>query len=233
MHNDVAVQEAEHSKRLFLSLADQLNHVCLQMVRMSELTPHTPAMRVLADTLLQLTNTYVLAFRTAHPGGVAREPVALSGLLTESAHLLQPYATQYGVSLHIDVPPQLQLVAAEPLVLRTAIVGLGQVFVRAAAESDAPGGVRLAAHRSRHGVVAGVYTDQHEALTAPVLRRALTMKGSVPQPLGKLVSGPAAEVFMAHALIDSLMTTLRVGRFRSLTGLAATLPSCSQLELCV
>jgi len=63
------------------------------------------------------------------------------------------------------------------------------------------------------------------------LHRARSFKGRAHEPLAQLVSGPAAGVFVAESLLQTLATRLHVARYRNLTGLAATLEPSAQLQL--
>lgn len=160
------------------------------------------------------------------------EPFALSGLLCDVAHQLEPYAKQYGVRLELDMPTQLVPVVSDRSVLQSALASLGQVFVRAEAEADETRPVHLAAYRSRYGQVAGLY-GLHPDMNAAVLRRARSLHtgGVAHQPMAKLVHGSAAGVFVADNLLRSVAARLHVARYHNLTGLATTLPPCSQLQL--
>jgi len=124
----------------------------------------------------------------------------------------------------------LRPILADRAVLQAAMTSLGQVFVLSQAESDVPAAVRLSAHRSRYGVVAGLYSHLPQ-LGADSLRRAHALQGRARQPLQRLVTGPAAGVFVADSLLRTLAARLHVARYHSLTGLATTLQPSSQLQL--
>jgi hypothetical protein len=49
--------------------------------------------------------------------------------------------------------------------------------------------------------------------------------------LQRLVSGPAAGVFVADSLLETLSAHLHVARYHNLNGLAATLQPSQQLQL--
>jgi hypothetical protein len=87
----------------------------------------------------------------------------------------------------------------------------------------------LSAHHGRYGVVAGCYSST--ALGTDTFRRAQSMQGRARQPIQQLVSGPAAGVFVADSLLQTLSARLHVARYRGMTGLAATLQPSEQLQL--
>jgi hypothetical protein len=231
-------------ERLFLGLAEQLARPFLQVARLSELAAVDPAhdnpavmaerwqmVRAIADSSLQLVENYALSLRLqGNITPLRLEQITVSALLYDTAHDLQAFARQYGVELQLDSGLRMQPVLADRTVLTAALTSLGQVFILAQAEAGTVAPVRLSAHRSRYGVVAGLYADAPQ-LGADSLRRARTLQGKARQPLQRLVSGPAAGVFVADSLLRALAARLHVARYRSLNGLATTLQPSQQLQL--
>jgi hypothetical protein len=237
--NEQGAQLSER-ERLFLGLAEQLTRPLLQISRLSELartdgqvdaTSHLQTVQAIADSSIQLVEGYALSLRLyGEIDPLEIEPVTVSSLLYDTAEALGPFAEQYGVSLELETGPRAYPIMADRKVLKAAMTNLGQVFVTAQAESDTQGAIRLAAHRSRHGVVAGLYGNLPQ-LGAESLRRAHAMQGRARQPLHRLVSGPAAGVFIADSLLQTLAAHLHVARYHNQTGLAATLRPSYQLQL--
>jgi hypothetical protein len=227
-------------ERLLLGLAEQLVRPLMTMSRLGELSSDAGTensledwrlVQSLADSSLQLVESYVLSLRVhGKITPLALEPVTVSSLLYDTAASLAPFAKQYGVEVELDTGPRVQPVFADRMVLHSAMVSLGQVFITAQAESDEHTPVRLNAHRDRYGIVAGMYGDSVR-LGADSLRRAKAVQGRARQPFQQLVSGPAVGVFVADSLLQALAARLHVARYRSLTGLAATLQPSQQLRL--
>jgi len=226
-------------EQLFLSVAEQLSRPLLALSRLGELAAGDPALaaeqwpvvHTLAESSLQLVESYALGLRVqGKVMPLALEPVTVSSLLYDTAEQLKPLARQYGVELEIDTGPRTLPVLADRAVLQAAFESLGQVFVAAQAEAETPGSVRLMAHRSRYGVVAGLYGDTAR-LGADSLRRAHLVRGRARQPFQQFVSGPAAGVFVADNLLRTLEAHLHVARYHHLNGLAATLRPSHQLQL--
>lgn len=226
--------------RLFLGVAEQLSRPLLTLSRLSELAAtddpsQSPAywqmVQGIADSSLRLVESYSLSLRVSGKlTPLSLEPVTISALLYDTAESLASYASQYGVSLELDTGPRVQPVMADRGVLKSAFESLGQVFITAQAESDEKMPVRLSAHRSRYGVVAGLYCGSAQ-LGTESLRRARQVHGKARQPLQQLVSGPAAGVFVADSLLQTLESRLHVARYHNMTGLAATLQPSRQLQL--
>jgi hypothetical protein len=227
-------------ERLFLCLIEQLSRPLLQIAHTSELSARTAAqsalhwqlVQTMAQSSLQLVESYALSLRLhGNVMPLELEPVTVSSLLYDTAQALQPYAKQYAVELELETGSKTTYpVLADRSVLQSALVSLGQVFVQAQSGQEDRAPVRLAAHRSRYGVVAGLY-GQASGLGADSLRRAQRLHGETRQPFAQLVNGPAAGVFVADSLLKTLSAHLHVARYRNLTGLATTLQPSSQLQL--
>lgn len=226
--------------RLFLSLSERLSELFLQITRLSESIPlDDPAraqdilgtMRTLSESAMLLTQSYTvdarLRSRLIHPEVQA---ITASSLLHEMATTLRPLAIAYGVTLTVDEPTNSVPILGDPVILHAALTSLVQVFVLAASEQGGGETLRISAHRSRHGLVAGVYMESSE-LTTDAFRRAKRLYGSVSEPMGKLVHGPATGVFVADSLLHMVSAKLHVARYQHWTGLATTLPICHQLQL--
>jgi hypothetical protein len=232
--------QPDKQKQLFLSLAEQLSRPFLQISRLAELAAGEPPedraaywsiVQTVASASLDLVESYALSLRLQDKlSSLEIEPVTVSSLLYDTAHALTPYAKQYGIELELDTGFRLQPILGNREVLESALTSLGQVFILAGAESDEQSPVRLAAHRSRYGVVAGLYGNQ-PLLSGDSLRRAHALAGKARQPLQRLVSGSAAGVFVAESLLQTLSAHLHVARYHKLTGLGVTLPPSHQLQL--
>lgn len=225
-------------EQLFLGLVEQLTRPMLQVSRLAELAKNDPASgkeyweiaEAVTSSSLQLLESYALSLRVH--GSVTPlefESITVSSLLYDTAESLKLFAKQYGVGLELDTAPRLQPIITDRKVLQSAMTSLGQVFIAAQAEAESETAVRLGAHRSRYGIVAGLYGGSQQ-LGVDGLRRAKALKGRARQPLQRLVSGPAAGVFVADSLLETLSAHLHVARYHKLTGLAATLEPSQQLQ---
>ena len=230
----------EQQERLFLSLAEQLSQIFLNLTRLAEaaqlsLQTHATAqlrqMHDIAESAMLLTESYALNTRLVqHLARPEIEPIAVSSLFYDAAQQLLPLARTYGVELQLDDLPRMSLVMSDRLVLQSALISLGQVFITAEAEHETIRPLRLAAHRSRYGVVAGVYAEQSE-LSTEAFRMGKGLYGTARQPIGRLAAGPSNGVFVADSLLGAVAAKLHVARYHNLTGLATTLPACNQLQL--
>lgn len=232
--------EQTNEERLFLSLSEQLGHVFLLMTRLAERAQTMPAesrdaewqiVHDISESAMLLTTAYADGSKLRHHlASPEIEPVTVSALLYDTAEQLRPLARQYGVELELDDLPRLTPVMSDRHILQAALTSLGQVFVLAQSEAEERTPLTFAAHRTRFGVVAGVYSEAND-LTVDAFRRASALYGRSSQPFGKLVSGPATGVFVADTLLQSISTKLHVARYRGHIGLGVTLPVCDQLQL--
>lgn len=230
----------EEQQRLFLSLTERLSHFFLQIARLAEQSAAEPpkkaaeirrVIETVSAAATTLTEAYTMDVRLrSRLVSPVSEVVTVSSLLHEVEHTLQPLAAQYGVKIAVDDSCHLSPVLGDPVILSAALSSLGQVFVQAMAELNPGETLRFAAHRTRYGVVAGVYMESGEVST-DAFRRAKKLYGKVSEPFGKLVSGPATGVFVADSLLQMVSAKLHVARYQHLSGLAVTLPVCSQLQL--
>jgi len=231
--------QLDEQERLFLGVVEQLTRPLLILSRMSEAaltdehdtTNQWRTAQVLSDTALRLVESYSLSLRIQGKlTPLTFEPVTISSLLYDTAERLAPYARQYGIDIELDTGPRAQPVVADRVVLQSAFESLGQVFVIAQAETEQRSQLRLSAHRTRHGVIAGCYGSA-ATLGVDSLRRARSIQGNSRQPFQQLVNGPAAGVFVADSLLNTLAAHLHVARYHNMTGLATTLQPSKQLQL--
>ncbi len=230
----------DDQERLFLSLAEQLSQTFLRLTRVAELAPQSDQttqlqqwslVQDIAESAMLLTESYALNARLVqHLVTPELEPVTVSSLLYDAAQVLNPLARRYGVELQMSELPRMSPVMSDRVVLQSALVSLGQVFVIAEAENEKVQPLRLSAHRSRYGIVAGLYAEQSE-LSTEAFRRSRSLYGVTHQPLARLTSGSASGVFIADNLLRAIAAKLHVARYNNLTGLATTLPVCNQLQL--
>ncbi len=240
MQNRGQQTDIQSQEQLFINVAEGISHTLLQVSRLSEVarteTPErqTTRWQTVQDVTaasLALLEGYAMTLRLQQGmESPVVAPVATAVLLHDTARLLAPYAKQYGVQIELEVSSKLGPILSDRLVLQSALVSLGQVFIMAHAETEQPKPIRLAAHKTRYGIVVGLYGYGIE-MSAAALRRAHTLRGKAFQPYTQLVSGPASGVFVADGLLRSVAAQLHAARYHNVAGLAVTVPACNQLQL--
>jgi len=186
-----------------------------------------------SETALSLIDNYVLSLQAMARGqDLIREPVSVSAVLHDAAHELLPAAKQYGVTLELDAGAKIEPVSMHRTSLQAAFVSLGHALIEALASTGATAQtpLKLAVHRSRYGVVAGLYCGREE-ITVEAFRRSQLLQGNVRQPHINLSAAAGAGVFVADALLKTMSTSLKVSRHHKQCGLAAILPPLNQLQL--
>lgn len=229
-------------EQLFLAMAEELKlplqHIARQ-AELQQLRPDMPAAEGLqdiqasADMTLQLLDSYLLSLRLSlqPQGSLQLEPVSLSAVLHDTAAELRHIAANYGVTLKLHVEGRYEPVLAHRQALQSALVALGYAVIEALPASGVQRQhLQLATHRTRQGIVAGVYGEL-DTLTPQLYRRARALQGRARQPLVGTMPGSGAGVFVADAILSAMASRLRVGRYMKLPGFAVTLPSSEQLQL--
>jgi hypothetical protein len=155
------------------------------------------------------------------------EPVSVSSTLTDIAHELSRFAKQYNATLEMYIGGKYQPVMANYQGLRAALLALGYALLEGyPAEHNR---LRLAVHRTPHGIVTGLYGHYPE-LNAAAWRRAHQLRGRALQPFGAFCSGSGAGLFVADAILRAMATRLRVGKHDNRRGFATTLQPSQQLH---
>ncbi|MEO8784999.1 MAG: hypothetical protein ABI221_01605 [Candidatus Saccharimonadales bacterium] len=223
------------SERLLRALAEELKLPLLQIAHQSEAaqgseaaTEALQAIGLSAAQALWFVDTYLLS-QQLQQASLNLEPVAVSAVLDDAAHSLSGLAKQYGCHLELQLSGRYGPVMAHRQGLQAAMVGLGTSLIGA---GQAQPGQRLvlAGHKTRGGVVAGVFSATNN-LSQTGFRRGQALYGRAGQPLPEFSSQASAGIFMAAELLSSMQSRLRVAHHHKLTGLAATLLPSYQLAL--
>lgn len=214
--------------RLLRALAEELKLPLLQIARQSELDG-TQQNQVTADMALTLIDGYILGLQTPDQTALELEPVTLSSVLQDTAHALQPVAARQGYEIVVDIAGRYGPVMGDRRRLQTAFTVLGYELMNTPPETK-HATITLATHRSRAGLVAGVFTD-NPLLSAEAFRRAKALVGSARQTFPGASGASGAGVFIADTIIQNLSASFRIAHHAKQTGLATTLLPSQQLEL--
>jgi len=225
---------------LLLSVAEQLKVPLTVIARQAELGELTDrpgqvgiqTIRTQAMAALTLVDSYLLGLELLqNQSELELETVSVSALLVDTAHELDRFARHYGVHIELVTAGKCGPVMSHARGLKAALLSLGFSLVEAqAAETQGkPRRLQLAMHRTPHGIVTGMYGD-YAALNAKQWRTALKLAAHARQPFAALSTGSGAGLFVADAILRSMHSSLRVGRYQHLSGLAATFQPSQQLQ---
>lgn len=224
------------SEELLLSVAEELKLPLLQIAREAERgeasQPALRTIRATADSALRLLDSYALGVRLAlEPAELAAESISVSSVLYDTGQQLDALAKQYGVTLELNVAGRFGPVLAHRQGLQAALVSLGAALVEAL---PAQGGeqltLQLATHRSRYGIVAGLYAD-NRLLSAEALRHGRELQRRSRQPLLNLSHTSGAGIFVADTLLTAMRLRLHTSRHHGRYGLGTVLQSSQQIQL--
>lgn len=224
-------------QQLLVQVAEQLKVPLLQIAREAELgqlsgSADLRRMQTTADAAMRLIDHYTLGVRLALEGpDFEVEPVCVSSVLYDAGQQLSALAKNYHVKLELDVSGRYEPVLAHRQGLQAALVSLGASLIEALPALDSQQlTLQLATHRTRYGIVAGLYADT-EQLTKQALARGRDLLGDSRQPLLGMTHTSGAGVFVADSLLQAMQLDLTVSRHRKLYGLATILQPTNQLQL--
>lgn len=225
------------SQHLLLSVAEELKLPLTQIARQAELgrlhgETDLAAIQSTADTALRLLDNYALGVRLSlEPADMALEPVSVSSVLYDTGQQLDALAKSYGVQLELAIPGRFGPVMAHRQGLQAALVSLGASLIEALpAQESRQLSLQLATHRSRYGIVAGLYADT-PALSSTVLRQGRKLQHHSRQPLIGISHTSGAGIFVADTILRAMKLSLRASRHHRLYGLGTVLAPTNQMAL--
>jgi len=232
------------SQHLLLGVAEELKLPLLQIARLSEQALDEQAqaagqsnlktIQATADSALRLLDGYALGVRLAlESGQLAVESVSVSSVLYDTGQQLDSLAKSYGVALELNIAGRFAPVLANRQGLQAALVSLGAALIEALpAQAGASPQLKLqlATHRSRYGVVAGLYADTKQ-LSNDALASGRQLQQSSRQPLTKLTHTSGAGIFVADTILQAMKLRLGASRHHRLYGLGTVLQPNCQLQL--
>jgi hypothetical protein len=226
------------SQRLLLSVAEELKLPLLQIARHTEqgrLTGRADLALIqsTADMALRLLDNYALGVRLAlepHEH-LAIESVSVSSVLYDAGQQLDSLAKSYGVDLELNIAGRYGPVLAHRQGLQAALVSLGAALIEALpAQETTQLKLHLATHRSRYGIVAGLYADTRQ-LSREALQRGRELQKRSRQPFTGLTHTSGAGVFVADTILHAMQLSLKPSRHHRLYGLGTVLQPTNQLHL--
>ncbi|MDB5170495.1 MAG: hypothetical protein JWO35_189 [Candidatus Saccharibacteria bacterium] len=225
------------SQQLLLSVAEELKLPLLQIARRAEQGQLSGAadlatIQSTADSALRLLDSYALGVRLSMETQLLEvEPVSVSSVLYDAGQELNSLAKSYGVDLELSISGRYGPVMAHRQGLQAALVSLGSALIEALPALEGPQlKLQLATHRSRYGIVAGLYADTKQ-LTAQALQRGRVLQPNSRQPLLNITHTSGAGIFVADALLNAMQLNLSASRHQGLYGLGTVLQPNHQLQL--
>jgi hypothetical protein len=225
------------SQQLLLSVAEELKLPLLQIGRLAEQgqlngQADFKTIQASADSALRLLDNYALGIRlTLEPHPLASEAVSVSSVLYDAGQQLDALAKSYGVALELNIAGRFGPVLAHRAGLQAALVSQGAALIEALPAQDAPQlKLHLATHRSRYGIVAGLYADTKQ-LSSQTLQKGRQLQRRSRQPLLNLTHTSGAGVFVADTILQAMDLRLTASRHHRLYGLGTVLQPNHQTQL--
>ncbi len=234
--------EPREAMWLLNSVAEQLKMPLTTIARHAELGQFASSgsisdlttIRTHAVAALTLVDSYLLGLQLLRDQtGLVLEPVSVSSTLVETAHELDGLAKQYDTKLELRIAGKYAPVMAHRFGLKAALLALGYALLEGGSPAReqahrSASKLVLAAYRTPHGIVAGLYGD-YEQLNTETWRKALALKARASQPLNGL-GGNGAGLFVAEAILQAMSARLRTSKYLKQQGLATTLQPSQQLH---
>lgn len=225
------------SQELLLSVAEELKLPLLQIARQAEQAElggeaNIGNIRTTVETALRLLDNYALGVRLRlEQAQLDIEAVSVSSVLYDTGQQLDALAKNYGVELELHVAGRYGTVMAHRRGLQAALASLGAALIEALpAQETAQLKLQLATHRSRYGIVAGLYC-QTPGLTSAALQKGRRLSRQSRQPLVGLTHTSGAGIFVADSILEAMQLRLRASRHNGLYGLGTVLPPNNQMQL--
>ena len=159
-------------------------------------------------------------------------PVSIASVLAETAHQLETVAHKQRCDIELVIAGRYEPVLAHGAGLSAALYDLGSILLEGQSEAEVHGRsvLKLAVHRTHHGIVAGLFSSATH-VNAGALKRARQLQGKARAPFNQLTATTSAGLFIADALLSTMSTGLRVARYQRTSGLAATFLPSNQLSI--
>jgi hypothetical protein len=226
------------SQGLLLSVAEELKMPLVQIARLSEnenlSNPNysNAIIQSTAETALRLLDNYILGVRlNLDPHSFEPETITVSSVLYDSCQELDSFAKTHGVFLELNVAGKFEPVIANRRGLQSALVSIGASLIEALpANGSSQLRLQFASHRSRYGIVAGVYADTKQ-LSNQALNIGRKLHVNSRQPMVNVTHNSGAGVFVADSILRAMNLSLTASRHHRLYGLGTVLQSNSQLQL--
>ena len=229
--------DGDEANVLLRSVAEQLKVPLTVIARQAELSEFAnsridaASIRLQTETALTLVDAYLLGLQLASGQmSLELEPVSIGSLLVETIHELSAFAKHYGVLMELHVGGRYEPVMANRRAFKFALMSLGYALIESEPAQAGSRRLRLAAHRSPHGISAGIY-GEYEKLNTDAWRTALELCGRARQPLTALTNSSGAGIFVANTLARAMNSNLRVARRGKESGFAVTLLPSQQMQL--
>lgn len=224
------------TQQLLLTVAEELRLPLLQISRQAEFGQMTgqadlSKIRTSADAALRLLDNYCFGVRLSlDRHNLELEPVSVASVLYDTSQVLGGLAKAYGVALELDIAGRFGPVMTHRRGLQTALTSLGAALIEALPALEGTQlKLHLATHRSRYGIVAGVYI-KNDSLSQQALRKGRWLQAQSRQALPEVTPNTGAGVFVADTVLRAMQLHLGASRHHRLYGLGTVLQPSQQVQ---
>ncbi len=229
------------SQGILLGVAEEIKLPLLQIRQLAELNlllsnvEQISQIDAIANAAVKLIDNYILGVKLAlDPQPIKSESVSIASILYDSKEELKDLASNYKVDLALNLSGKYGPVTTNRAGLQAALVSLGSALIEALPANTKNEQITLqfAMHRSRYGIVAGVYSDTKQ-ISQTSLQSARKLQKVSRQPFVNLSHTAGVGIFVADTILRSMNLQLKTSRHKNWYGLATILQPNGQLSLIV
>ncbi len=235
-HGFIDETSSVESEQLLSAVAEHLRRPLLYIRQEAELAQNldkklsAESIHISADSGLKLIEHYLTWQRFASSAqNHQTAQVGLTAVMQNVSNELRSIAKGSQTELTLRSSGKYAPVIVNSELLKSGMSALGLAFIEAAGEKQYSK-VVFGVHRSRWGLVAGVYSPQL-SIRADSFLRHKNLVGSARQLLPTSSHTTMSGVALADALFDQLSVKLRPSKHKGMDGLAITLTPSPQLSL--
>src|SRR5665213_1623796 len=216
----------EEEDQLLINIVEHLK-LPLTNISLKSETANLTDIKSLADNSIRLIDGFVLGLNLAQ-NELKFEPVSISEVLGDAAHVLSKTAKIYDCNLNLKIEGKFAPVMSSKIEMQSALTLIGQTILESNLDRNTE--VFISAYKSKDKIIAGVFTSGLK-ITNESLRRAIISAGQVRQGLPDFSHSPVAGIYAADLLLARLSSRLQVFHHDNLAGLAGNFIPSQQLSL--
>jgi len=224
----------EDSYQLLLKVAENIRLPLLQILLNTQLSLASKEgdlkqVEDLAKFSIRMIDNFILSSVTANNHPIL-EPLSLSSVLYDSAHELEQLAKYYDVKLKVISNNNFGPVLSNRVALESSLISVGWAMIESMSSLDKSKTITLASHRSRYGLVAGVYSEDVN-INSNILNQGLRNMNSSKRPMPDFSHTNSAGIFIAKQLLSNMDMRLLASKHHNLRGIGTLMNPSKQLQL--
>lgn len=195
----------------------------------------TTVSKILIKNTIRLIEAYEysLKLRFNNSSFKNRDLVSIDDLLYQTSSSLKDLASIYNVNLAFDFKKSQDPIITNKQATLTALESITSSLIINSQLTDTKGRsskrtIHLASHRTKYGIVAGVYLENNQLAISQISKNRLA--GKVYQPIKSFQASSSSGLFIAQNILESLNSKLTASKHQHMRGYGFTLEPSHQLS---